>query len=93
MPINPVLNGAQNVATGQVTVATTATLIIARRATRRAVGILNTGANTVFIGAAGVTATTGHQLTPGSFVGLPTVAEVWGIGSGSSLVTFTEVFD
>ena len=93
MPINPVLNGAQNVATGQITVATTATLVITRRATRRAIGILNTGSNTIYIGPQGVTTTTGHSLPSGAFIGLPTVAEIWAIGASASSVTYTEVYD
>lgn len=93
MPINPVLNGAQNIATGQVTIATTATLIATCRNTRRSLGILNTGANTVYIGPVNVTTTTGHALPSGSFVGLPSMAEVWGIGVSASSVTFVEAYD
>ena len=94
MPINPVLNGAQNIATGQVTVNTTATLVLTRRATRRSIGILNTGTTTIYIGVAGVSATTGHQLPSGSFIGLPATAEVWAISvTSAGTVTYVEAYD
>jgi hypothetical protein len=93
MAINPVLNGAQNVATGQVTVATTATLVVTRRATRRSIGILNSGSNTIYLGGPTVTTTTGHQLPSGAFIGIPTTAEIWAIAATSSSVTFVEAYD
>ena len=93
MPINPVLNGAQNVATGQVTVATTATLVITRRATRRSIGILNTGSNTIYLGGPTVTTTNGHQLPSGGFIGIPTTAEIWAIGASASSVSYVEAYD
>ena len=93
MPINPILNGAQNIATGQVSIATSATLITGRRSTRRTIGIVNTGSATVYLGASNVATTTGHQLLPGGFVGIPTTADVWGIGTAASSVTFIEAYD
>lgn len=93
MPINPIVNGAQNTATGQAAIGTSATLIVTRRSSRRLVDILNSGAVTIYIGGPAVTISTGYELPSGSFVGLATVAEIWGIGGSAGSVTFIEAYD
>jgi hypothetical protein len=93
MPINPIVNGAHNIASGQVAIGTSATLIVTRRNSRRSIGILNSGSNTIYIGGPTVTTACGHELPSGSFVGLPTVTELWGIGGSASSVTYIEAYD
>lgn len=81
-------------ATGQVSVATTATLIIAANGVRQAVLITNTHATaTVFLGVGlGVTTATGHALTAGSSITLPVGSPVYGIVAASTAtVTYVEV--
>lgn len=94
MPVNPVLNGARSVATTQVTATTTSALLVPRRATRRAVGIYNSGSVTVYVGDPTVSSTTGHIVAASSFVGLPTIAELWVVAASSTAtVSVIEVFD
>jgi len=74
--------GSVNLATSQVSVATTATQIVAARAGRNAVTITNiTGAQQVYVGAAGVTAANGALIpaTVGASITVPTSAAVFGI--------------
>ena len=77
--------------TGQVSVTSAATLIIAANASRKGVLITNTGNATVYVGTSGVTATTGHALPAGASLSLPTLAAVYGIAATSQTVTFLEL--
>jgi hypothetical protein len=83
--------GALN-ATGQVSVANTATLIIAA-GTRQGVVITNPSTTvTVFIGGSGVTTGNGQELLPGNSVTLPVVSAVYGIvASSTQTVSYLEV--
>jgi hypothetical protein len=96
--VSPSINcGAANGATGQVSVASTATAIVAARATRRSIKITNLGTNAVYIGfTSGVTITTGDMLlgTTGTFVSIPTNQAIWGITASTSVsVSTMEVWD
>jgi hypothetical protein len=79
-------------ATGQVSVASTATLIIAANA-RRAVLITNPSSSvTVYIGGAGVTTGNGQELLPGNSLTLPVVSAVYGIvATSTQTVSYVEV--
>lgn len=77
--------------TGQVSVAATATLIVAARTSGGAVTIINGGTVDVFLGGATVTTTTGVLLpgTKGASVTLPTQAAIYGIvGTGTEPVSY-----
>lgn len=83
--------GALN-ATGQVSVGTSATQIIAA-GTRQGVLITNPSSSvTVFIGGSGVTIANGQELLPGQSLTLPVVSAVYGVVAASTqTVSFVEV--
>jgi len=96
MPINPILNGAANLGTNQVTVNATVTPIVTPRSTRRGVIIQNTGSTQVYLGGPSVSTTLGYPLpgTAGASVYIPTTAAIFGIvSSGSQAVAWLEIFD
>lgn len=73
-------------ATGQVSVGTGATLIIAA-GTRQGVLITNPSTSvTVFIGGSGVTTGNGQELLPGNSITLPAVSAIYGIVAASTQV-------
>jgi len=84
-------------ATNQVTVDSTGELIIASNTSRQAVLITNTSETiTVFIGASGVTATTGAALLPNSSITIPATSAFYGIVTVASppvtaVVTYMEL--
>ena len=90
--------GAAGLATNQISVATTSTLIVAARTGapgtgRVAVTILNSGAATVFYGVSGLTTANGSILPAGAAVTLNTTAAVYGIvATGTVTVSYTETF-
>jgi hypothetical protein len=79
-------------ATGQVSVANTATLIIAAN-TRQGVLITNPSTTvTVYIGGSGVTTGNGQALLPGCSLTLPIVGAVYGIvATSTQTVSYVEV--
>jgi hypothetical protein len=84
-----------SIATAQATVGTTATQIVAARAGRGSVRIVNHGTTDVFIGAAGVTTTTGTLLQGviGYSVTIDGGAAVFGIvATGTQVVSALEAF-
>lgn len=89
-----VSKGSNSFATAQVSVATSATQIVAARANRGSVKITNLGTNDVYIGVAGVTTTTGDLLpgTKGASIVVPTNAAVFGIAAAAQNVSVMEVF-
>jgi hypothetical protein len=83
------------IATGQVTVEDTATLIVAARHNRRAVLVINEGSTDVRVGVVDVDTATGALLTgvKGASVSIPTTAAVYGIvASGTQAVSYVEVY-
>ena len=98
--------GGGGINTAQVTVATSSILLIAARAGngpqgagvagvgRVAVQFFNAGSNPVFIGATGVTATTGFQIPAGGLSPqFPSAAAFYGIATtGSNVVSVIEIF-
>lgn len=91
-----VAKGSGGIATSQVSVGVAATQIVAARAGRGAVTITNvTGAQQIFIGVAGVTATTGTLLPAavGASLTIPTNAAIFGIAlTAAQTVSVLEVF-
>lgn len=82
-----VLNG-----TGQVSIGSSATLILASNL-RQGLLITNPSATvTVYIGGSGVTISNGQALLPGCSITLPVVSAVYGvIATGTQSVSYTEV--
>lgn len=85
--------GGSSINTNQITVGATATLIVAARAGRQSVSITTTAATVLYIGASGVTTTTGHYIaaSAGATITVNTAAAVYGVvASGTLVVTFLE---
>lgn len=79
--------------TNQVSVGTTATLILPSRANRTQVTIVQHGTTQVFLGIAGVTITTGSLLpgVAGSSYTIPGGSALYGVvGTGTDTVSFLE---
>lgn len=86
--------GTGSVATGQVAVGTTATLVAPARPGRRRVMVSVGAANACAFGNAGVTATTGFALAAaaGASVTLDFAGALYGACSASTTVSFIEQF-
>jgi hypothetical protein len=88
--------GSTNIATSQVTVGATATLIIAAHPGRANLAIINQGSATICLGNSTVTLTTGICLPPGnnSYVGivLPYTGALYGITASSDVISAVELF-
>jgi hypothetical protein len=90
--MTPTPNGFR---TAQVSVGTTATLLCAARADRRAVTIEDLGSTDVYIGDANVTTGNGILLPggAGSSITIPTTAAIYGIvGTGTQTVGVAETY-
>ena len=90
----PVRGGSAALATDQVSVGTSATLVKAARAGRAKIILIVGAANSCAIGAAGVTLTTGALLQPvaGATLTLDTSAAVYAACSATTIVSFIEQF-
>jgi hypothetical protein len=90
----PIAETYANLATNQVTVGVTATLIVAARTGRKNVTIFQEGNTLVRVGASGVTLLTGVPLigTQGVNLVIDGGAAVYGIAGSSELVSFMEVY-
>lgn len=86
--------GAATIATGQVSIGTGSTLLVAARTARARVTISVGAANTCAFGNTGVTATTGFPLQPvaGASVTLDTAAAIYGACSAATTVSYVELF-
>ena len=87
--------GAGTILTNQITITTTATQIVASRIGRRAVILASLGSNPLYIGAAGVTTSTGMLLPQGTMppLAVPATSAIYGImSSGTQVVSVLEVF-
>jgi len=81
--------------TGQVSVGTSATLILPQRTNRRSLLIVQHGTNAVYLGKnRDVLTTTGVLLTgtAGAGVAIPVTGEVWGIAGSAQTVSYIEVY-
>ncbi len=92
--LTSLIAGAPNIASGQVTAGAAATLVAAR-ATRRCVTILNTDALlSIYIGPATVTSGNGMLIKAGVQVRIETTALIQvPAASGSPVVTYMEEYD
>lgn len=91
--ITPVPTGTTNFNTGQVTVASTATQIIAANATRTTVTVVNLSTTDIFVGTAAVTTTTGQLLlgTKGSAITIGAIGAVYAIvATGTTTISYEE---
>lgn len=87
-----ITRGGASLATGQVSIGTTSTLLVAARATRQAVTITVTAATACAFGNTGVTTTTGFPLQPiaGASVTLDTAAAIYGACASAATVGYIE---
>lgn len=87
--------GAKSGRTGQVTIQTTATLILVRNDCRRAIKVTNLGTVDVFIGFSPSVGTISGDLlvgVRGSFIVIPSALDVYAIvASGTGSVSFMEI--
>lgn len=92
-PVVVTEQGLPNLGTNQVSIATSATPLVAARAGRGSVVVVNPSTVTCYVGAAGVTTNNGLPVLPGGFVVLPTTAAVYAISSsGTQTMAFAEVY-
>lgn len=87
--------GAPSIAHNQVSVGTSATAIVAARARRRSVTIVNHGTTDVYVGGTGVTTGNGVLLpgTKGAAITIETTAAVSAVvGSGTQTVSYFEEY-
>lgn len=85
---------ADTLATGQITVTTTATQIVSANTDRRALLIVNHGTTDVYIGTSSVATSDGVLLkgTAGANITVPGTMAVFGIvSSGTQAVSFIEI--
>lgn len=89
------VQGAANMANGQIATSTAAATLVAARATRRSVVIKNMDATiTVYVGVATVTAANGLPLLAGESVSIDWVGLIQVIAaSGTPSVAYCETFD
>ena len=92
--LNTVARGSTSLATGQVSVGTTAVQVVAARTGRARATFTVGAANTCAFGNAGVTTTTGFPLQPvaGANLSLETGAAVFAVCSATTTVGFIETF-
>jgi len=96
LAVNPAESGAANLGTSQVTVSSSsATSLLAARATRRAALVTNNDSTiSIYVGGASVATNTGHKLAAGNSITIPYVGAIYAIAaSGSPVVSVSEVFD
>lgn len=86
--------GTGNLATGQVSVTTAATLVAAARTNRAKITLAVGAANTCAFGNTGVTTTTGFPLQPtaGATLTLDTNAAVYAVCSATTTISYIEQF-
>jgi len=93
--INAVSRGASTMATGQVSVGTTSTQIVAARTLRGSVKITDLSTVDIYIGNTGVTTTTGDLLpgTRGASITVPASVALFGIAAATGAsVSFMDVY-
>lgn len=84
--------GGANIATNQIAVATTATLVAAARAGRQKITITPTSSTVFYIGGSTVSATTGLYVAAGASITLDTAAAIYAIGSAALTVSYIEYY-
>ena len=94
-PILTTQTGSANIATGQVTVGTTATLVMAARAGRISGKVTDLGTTDIYCGPSGVTTATGDLLAgvKGGAITIQTGAAIYCVvATGTQPVSFMESF-
>lgn len=93
VPQSTVVRGGGSIVTGQVSVGTSATLIVAARATRQRVSVAVGAANSCAFGPSGVTLTTGFVLQPiaGATDTSDTTAALYGVCSAATTIRYKEL--
>lgn len=81
-----------NLATGQVAVSTSATLVVAARATRQSVVLSPTTSVVYYVGGVGVTSATGIYVAAGASISLATAAAVYAVGASAVTISYAELF-
>lgn len=87
--------GSETIGTGQASVATTETAVVAARNNRHAVMIINHGTTAVYLGPTGLTTSTGVLLAGvvGASITIPTQAAIFGVvASGTQTVSYVELY-
>lgn len=84
--------GGSTITTGQVSVATSATLIAAARTSRQKITLSPTSSVVYYVGAAAVTTTTGMYVPAGASITLDTAAAVYAVGTATVTITFAEFY-
>ena len=87
--------GVSRLETGQVSVGTSATLILPARKQRRSLLVIQHGTNAVYLGKdENVSTTTGVLLTgtAGSGISIPTTGEIWGVAGSAQTVSYIEIY-
>lgn len=89
-------DGGDTISSGQVSVATTETQIVASRSGRKGVLITNLGTTDVYVGPTGLTTATGSLIlgTKGTALFIPTTAAIYGrVAAGTQSVSYLEVYN
>lgn len=86
------ISGTASIATGQVAVGTTSTLVVAGRALRQKVTLSPTSSVVYYVGNNGVTTSNGLYVAAGGVLTLDTTAAVYAIGASALTVSFVEYF-
>lgn len=81
---------ASTIATGQVALSTSATLVLAANAARRSVALINNDASiTMYVGASGVTSATGAIIKPGQSPSIDSTAAIYAVAaSGTPTISY-----
>lgn len=90
--LSVVNRGGGSIATGQVSVTTSSTLVVAARTARQKVTITPTSSTVFYVGNAGVTTTTGLYVAAGAAITLDTSAAIYAVGASALTVSFVEYF-
>lgn len=87
-----VSKGGSNMATGQVAVTTSATLVAAARAGRQMITLSPTTAVVYYVGNTGVTSSTGLYVAAGASITLETAAAVYAVGASAVTISYIEFY-
>lgn len=87
-----VAKGGGTLATGQVAVTTTSTLVAAARAGRQQITLSPTSSVVYYVGATGVTTATGVYVAAGASITLETAAAVYAVGASNVTISFVELY-
>lgn len=80
------------IVTGQVAITTSSTLVAAARAARRQIVLTPTSSVVYYVGASGVTSSTGLYVAAGASITIDTTAAVYAVGASNVTISFVETF-